>query len=420
MNRHKNHLPAPHYFLLVPLFFAFPFFIPLGAEQLMDSQDQLTVDRFTARERIKNGYIMDGFKAEQDALQVQEYRDGPIHPSLAPILADLATFDRYLGRYPDAESSLKWALAIREKAFGPNDVLVAQSQDQLAALDLDWGHWDEAEFYEKNALSILEPNQSHGIILNTWLPGFIQFIQSLNPKVTDKGPAPIPAEKNTLTLWQAYCHMGQIEMGFQKYQDALSYFKKSLEAERKSPDRTPIGHIQILNFMAENDMNLQQSSEAQSCLEEALRTAQGNFKANSIEVADSSERLGLFYRSQKLEEKAQHLLAFARKTYRGCVGTYFGFTSISYVLKLAKADENQGQLDEALDLFQKNLQSARETFGVNHPRVAAGLLNLAEAEIALGQDAAAQKNLKEALKIAQSFYREDYPLIVKIKKQIHS
>jgi tetratricopeptide (TPR) repeat protein len=362
---------------------------------------------------------MDALKAEQDSLQVQEYRDGPIHPSLAPILADLATIDRYLGRYADAESALKWALAIREKAFGPGDPLVAQSRHQLASLYLDWGHWEEAEFYEKKALSALENNLSRDSIFNAWLPDFIRFIKSLTPKQAARQQTQNPAGKNFFSPWQAYSLMGQIELGLQRNKEALSFFQKSLEAEQKDPDRTPSEHIHNLDLMAETCTLLQQPSDAQSCLEEALNTAKTHFKPNSIEVADSSERLGGFYHSQNLAEKAKPLLASAREIYRGCVGTYFGYDSIPYVQKLAKADETQGQFIEAQDLLQKNLQSVREAFGADHPRVAVGLLDLAGAEENLGQDADAQKNLKQALKIAQSFYRDDYPLVLKIKKQIH-
>jgi|GEM_PF-1237800 len=418
MTPRRNSPSGPqHFWLFLFFFFTFFLFTPLFAEQRMDSEDQLTVDRFTARERLKSGYITDGYKAELDALKVQEYRDGPIHPALVPILTDLATFNRYLARYADAESSLKWALAIREKAFGLNDLLVAQSQYQLSSLYLDWGHWEDAEFYAKHAVAILEQNLSHGSMLDAWLPDFRRFIRSLNSK---KGPKESSTEETkSLPLWQAYRLMGQIELRLQKNKEALIFFRKSLETERKDPDITPAEHISTLDLMAENDVLLQQPAEAQACLEEALQTTKGNFKERSTEVADNSERLGLFFRSQKQEDKAKPHLDFARDIYRSCVGTYFGYASIPYVQKLAKADETQGRWDEAVDLLQKNLQSVRETYGVEHPRVAVGLLDLAEAQTGLGQAAPAQKNLKEALKIAQIFYRNDYPLVVTIQNQIH-
>lgn len=418
----RNNSPDTFQRVFLLILFFLPFYglwDPLFAEQRLDSEDQLSVDRFTARERVKSGYIMDALKAEQDALQVQEYRDGPIHPSLALILDDLSTLDRYLARYAEAESRLKWALAIQEKAFGPNNNLVAQSQYQLASLYLDWGHWGEADFYENRVLLTLEYNQSHASILNTWLPNFIRFVKTLAPKQAPRQQAQNQAENSSLPLWQAYSLMGQIQMGLQSNKESLSYLQKSLEAEQKDPGRTPAGHINLLELMAENYLLLQQPSDAQSCLEEVLNTAKTSFKANSIEVADAMERLGVFYRSQKLEDKAKPLLSFARNIYRGCVGTYFGYSSIPYVQKLAKADESLGQFNEALDLLQKNIQSAREAFGANHPRVAVGLMDLANAEKALGQDAIAQKNFKQALKIAQSFYGEDFPLVLKIQKQIH-
>ena len=68
------------------------------------------------------------------ALQVAEQTFGPIHPSVATSLNNLALLYDTQGQYALAEPLYKRSLAIREKALGPDHPDVAQSLNNLAAL----------------------------------------------------------------------------------------------------------------------------------------------------------------------------------------------------------------------------------------------------------------------------------------------
>ena len=68
------------------------------------------------------------------ALAIREKALGPDHPDVALSLNNLAFLYDKQGRYADAEPLYKRSLAISEKALGPDHPDVATSLNNLAAL----------------------------------------------------------------------------------------------------------------------------------------------------------------------------------------------------------------------------------------------------------------------------------------------
>jgi tetratricopeptide (TPR) repeat protein len=355
------------------------------AEQLMDTEDSLTVSKTTAFTRLKNGYFSDALSAAKGALKTAEDRYGLTHPALVPILIDLATIDRYMALYTDAEAALKWALAIQEKNFGPEDPQLAGILDQLASLYTDWGRWQDAEYLGKRALSLMEAKDTHPF------EGLIQALEQ-----------------------QGYLEM---EMGNLTLAEEL--LKKSLKLQEKDPNTSPAVIIQNLHLISRVYLINKQLSDAQDSLQKIMDITKKNFEGDSVQQADAMENLGDFYQSQSQLEKAKKLFDAALPIYQRFVGVYFGYSSLDYVRKLAKADESVGKNKEAEDLLQKSQQTLKQVFGANHPRVSLGLVDLAQVEEALGQKTLAQEYLKEALVMARSFFGDDHPLVIKIKKQLN-
>ncbi len=356
------------------------------AEQTMDSEDALSMAEVTAVDRAQRGKFTEALASEQNALKLAENRYGPTHPSLVPILADLATLDRDLALYPQAESNLQWALAIRQRNFGIDDLRTAESLGQLASLYFYWGHWEDAEFFQRKAVVLYK-----------------------------QAPA---SAADPQRLAEAFGLWGQIELEFGKKDDALSLLKKCGEILEKIPEVPASQLIQSLNLLASTYHALGKYPEEGSCLEKALQTAQKGFKANAVELADAQQSLAGFYHSQGREKEAQPLYDSALKIYQGCVGSYFGYSSLPYVQKLAKARMAAKQWKEAEGLLQNILPSCREIYGTSHPQVAVFLLELAQAQEGLGQTGIARENLKTALQMARSFYRDDHPLVLQIQKEL--
>jgi len=352
----------------------------------MDSEDALSIAEVTAADRTPKGKFTEALTAEQNALKIAENRYGPTHPSLVPILFDLATLDRHLALYPEAENNLQWALAILQRNFGNVDIQTAESLSQLASLYFDWGHWEDAEYFQNKAVTLWE-------------------------KAPQTGTAP-------LMLAQALGLLGQIELELGKNAKALSLIKKGDGLLENNPGIQPIQRIQSLNLLASAYHSLGKFPEEGSCLQKALQLAKNHFKANAVELADAQQRLAGFYHSQNQDGEAKPLYESALQIYQGCVGSYFGYSSLPYIQKLATAQEIAGQWKEARDLLQNALPSCEEIYGSSHPQVAVFLLDLARAQKGLGQKDAAQADLKTALQIARSFYRDDNPLVIQIKKEL--
>ena len=71
---------------------------------------------------------------DRDALAITEKALGPDHPDVALSLNNLAEVYRTQGRYAEAEPLYKRALTINERAFGPGHPAVATALNNLATL----------------------------------------------------------------------------------------------------------------------------------------------------------------------------------------------------------------------------------------------------------------------------------------------
>jgi len=91
------------------------------------------------------GRYSEAMPLAQRALAILEKALGPNHPSVAVSLNNLAELYQAEGRYAEAEPLYKRSLAIREKALGPVHPDVAASLGNLAQLYKDQGRFADAE-----------------------------------------------------------------------------------------------------------------------------------------------------------------------------------------------------------------------------------------------------------------------------------
>ena len=90
------------------------------------------------------------------ALAIQEKALGPEHPSTALGLNNLAGLYHKQGRYEQAEPLYQRALAIRKKTLGPEHPTTATSLNNLAGIYRSQGRYEEAEPLYDRALAIQE------------------------------------------------------------------------------------------------------------------------------------------------------------------------------------------------------------------------------------------------------------------------
>ena len=90
----------------------------------------------------------------QRALAIREKALGPQHPDLANSLNNLAILYQVQGRYEEAETNFVWALVIREDSLGLDHPSVAASLEDYAALLRQIGRSAEATEMDTRAEAI--------------------------------------------------------------------------------------------------------------------------------------------------------------------------------------------------------------------------------------------------------------------------
>jgi tetratricopeptide (TPR) repeat protein len=101
----------------------------------------------------------------EDALAITQKALGPDHPNTAATLNNLGYLLRAMGRLEEARPYYEEALAIRQKALAPDHPATATSLNNMGALLQEMGRLEEARPYIQQALAILEtklgPNHPH-------------------------------------------------------------------------------------------------------------------------------------------------------------------------------------------------------------------------------------------------------------------
>ena len=172
----------------------------------------------------------------QRALAIREKALGPDHPDVATSLNNLAALYSKQGKYAEAEPLYKRSLAIREKALGPDHPNVATSLSSLAGVYGNQGKYAEAEPLHQRALAIRE--------------------KALGPDHPD-----IATSLNNL----AVMYLNQ-----KKYADAEPFFKRSLAICRKGPRPNHSSVAMNLNNLAGVYGNRGKYAEAEPLHQRAL------------------------------------------------------------------------------------------------------------------------------------------------------
>ena len=93
------------------------------------------------------------------ALAIHEKALGPDHPTVGTSLNNLADVYRAQGKYAEAELLYKRALAVQEKALGPEHPNVATLLESMAMIYVETGRQDEGKRLWKRAKAIRSKNQ---------------------------------------------------------------------------------------------------------------------------------------------------------------------------------------------------------------------------------------------------------------------
>jgi tetratricopeptide (TPR) repeat protein len=354
------------------------------SQQLIDTYDTYTTKRISAEDAVKSGSFADALDREQSALHAAEDNFGPYHPNTVLVLNDLAAIYRTMGRYGEAEETYNWALAVREKTMGMEDLLVAGSLNNLAALYEDLGRDPEAKMAEEKAIRIVEKKEG-----------------GLTP---DCGPE--------LLL------LGKIQINLQDNLEAEKTLNQAVSLIAKTQDNNPGLYCESLVALAQANQASGHFPTAESHLKQSLDFCGKQYKTDSVEMADSLEYLGDFYKAGHQKKKSRECYESALKIYKQFSGMACSYPVAPYLLKTAASSQAVGDDVTARKLRVEVLATLKDSLGPDHPRVALCLSDLAGDDLALGDKAGAQKKLGVALDILKKSLGEDHPLALSVQKKL--
>ncbi len=302
----------------------------------------------------------------QRALAILERALGPDHPDVATSLNNLAALYRDQGRYAEVEPLQQRALTIQEHALGPNHPNVATSLDSLAALYRIQGRYAEVEPLHDRALDIWE---------RTLGPNHPNVATSLD---------------NLAALYRTQGRTAEAEP---LYQRALDIRERALGSDHP--------HVATsLNNLAALCRTQGRTAEAELLYQRALAIQERVRGPNHPDVATSLDNLAELYRTQGRYAEVEPLHQRALAIQKRALGPNHPdvATSLNNLVALYYI---QGRTAKAEPLFQRAMAIQERALGPNHPDVATSLNNLATLYYIQGRSAEAELLYQRALAIQE-------------------
>jgi tetratricopeptide (TPR) repeat protein len=315
----------------------------------------------------------------QRALAILEKALGPDHPDVAWSLNGLGCLDTDLGRYAEAEALLERARAIREQALDPAHRDLAETLYDLAALYRVQSQYPKAEPLYQRAQAIWEKalGLEHPDV--AW---------SLNG------------------LAGLYAEQGQFARAEPLYQRALAIREKALAQD----------HPEIatsLNNLAALYWDQGQYARAELLYKRARAIREKTLGRDHPEMATSLNNLAGLYRNLGRFAEAEPLFNEALGIREKALGPDHPDVATS-LNNLALLYVDQGQCTKAEPLYQRALANREKALGPEHPAVAAILNNMAELWRAQDEYAKAERFYKRALTIFEKALNQEHPAVATI------
>jgi tetratricopeptide (TPR) repeat protein len=311
------------------------------------------------------------------ALAIKERALGPEHPDVALSLNNLANVYRDQGRYAEAEPMHKRALAIKERALGPDHPDVAYSLNNLGLIYLDQGRYAEAEPLYERALAIWERSvgPDHPLValgLNNLALVYLDqgryaeaqpiCERALAIRERVRGPEHPDVADSLTNLVLVYWHQGRHTEAQPVCERALAIRELAL-----GPDHPDVALS--LSNLADLYQKQGRYAEAQPLHERALAIWERALGPDHRLLAESLSGLADIYRKQGRYAEAQALYARALAIRERALGSDHRLVAESLV-GLASLHKDQGQNAEAIPFFERALSIKERTFAVDHPELA--------------------------------------------------
>ena len=323
----------------------------------------------------REGKYAEAIPLAKRALAIREKALGPNHPAVATILNNLANLYDAQGNYAESKPFHQRALTIREKALGPDHPDVANSLNNLAVLYRNQGNYVDAELLLQRTLAIYkrvrEPN--HPDIARS--PNNLAEIYKAQGNYTDAAPL---------------------------LQQALTIYKKTFGSNHPKV-------AGVLNNLSGLYHAQGRHTEAELSLQQTLAIYERTLPDHP-EVATVLSNLAVLYSKQGNYAEADTLLTRALAILEKKLGRDHPQVALIF-FNLAAIYHAQGNRTKAVSNYQRALSIWEKKLGSNHPLVATTLNNLAAANGSL-------INYQRALAIYEKSLGPNHPDVARVLNNI--
>ena len=350
------------------------------------------------------------------ALAIREKASGPNDLDLASILDQLAILFSVKADYAKAEPLFQRALKIREIQHGANHPDVAYSLNNLALFYQMQGDYEQAESlfqraadgFEK-ALGPEHPTLAHPLnnlgVLYLYKGDYVSaeqfFRRSLTIREKLLGLEHIDVAQSVGNLAIVYVETARYAEAEQAYQRALLIREKV-----QGPEHPEL--FNTLNNFAGLYRLKGDYKKAEPLLLRALAIYRKAFNENHPNVARALDRLAVFYTVKNEYSKAEPLFRQALSIREQALGPDH-FETADSLQSLAVFHSVIGEYTKAEPLYQRALAIHEKTVGPEHPDVAVTLDNLAIARRVQGKYAESESLHRRALRIREKTFGVNHP-----------
>ncbi len=354
------------------------------------------------------GHFDTALQEFQRALALREKALGPNAPETATSLNNLAATLLAKDDPRGALPLLQRALAIREKSLGPESAPVSSTLSNIGSTLDALGRPQEALPFHARALAIRE---------KVYGPEDVQTATTLNNLAENTGA--LGRYREALALHQRALAIREKVLGpdhpdtavsinniaallesIGRLDEALTLQQRALDSNEKMLGPTHPATARSLGNLASIQTDRGRYDEALPLLQRALAIDSANSGADSPAVATSTGRLALLYQQRGDYTQALPLAERVVALREHALGTQHPDTAIA-LNNLAELHAAMGEYGQAIALHRRALAIREATLGPDHPDTANGLGDLAQLYKALGQYELAEPLLKRALEIRE-------------------
>ncbi len=301
------------------------------------------------------------------------------------IMHTMGTVHAALGLYDPARKLLGDALAVRERALGPDDLSVAQTLTALGDVAREKGDFDEADRYFRRALAIRERalGREHidvggtlsGLAALRFKQGRNAEAESLYIRVLDIGRlAPNPNDsrrgRDLMGLAIAYWSQGRYAEAEPLMREAVAIYERSYGSDHPTVAAT-------LNNLGALYWTLERHGDALPLYERTRAIFERTLGPEHPNVASVLNNLGEVYWKLHRYDEAEPLFRRALQIKERVLAA--GHPSIAVTLNgLAGLLRDQRRFAEAEPLYRRALAIREKAFGPKDANVAETLRDLAE------------------------------------------